>query len=130
MLKLVNDPVSNVRLSLARILRYHFLNQINGPFSNDLEVNDAIRLLKKDKSRDVVELVEDIQTFPLNDDRELAIAEFIDRLNKLARYKKDEVNVQENNQEEQKKIESDLKIDSIIEDSKAMKMSNYDPQSK
>jgi hypothetical protein len=26
MLRLVNDPVSNVRLCLARVIRHHFLN--------------------------------------------------------------------------------------------------------
>ena len=30
MLSLVNDPVSNVRMALARVLRHHFLNQFNG----------------------------------------------------------------------------------------------------
>jgi hypothetical protein len=30
MLALVNDKVSNVRLCLAKVLRHHFINQING----------------------------------------------------------------------------------------------------
>ena len=57
MLKLVADPVSNVRLCLAKVLRQHFLDHINGLFVFDIEVNDAVRLLKKDTSIDVVSLV-------------------------------------------------------------------------
>lgn len=30
MLSMVNDKVSNVRMSLAKVLRHHFINQING----------------------------------------------------------------------------------------------------
>ena len=30
MLQMVNDKVSNVRMSLAKVLRHHFINQING----------------------------------------------------------------------------------------------------
>lgn len=60
MLLLVNDKVSNVRLTLAKVLRHHFLNEISGAFVFDIEVNDAVRLLKKDKSVDVRSFVEDI----------------------------------------------------------------------
>lgn len=67
LLGLVVDPVSNVRLTLAKVLRHHFLNQSNGPFAFDTEVNDAVKLLKGDSSEDVRAFVEDIQTFPIND---------------------------------------------------------------
>jgi len=67
LLGLVVDPVSNVRLTLAKVLRHHFLNQSNGPFAFDTEVNDAVKLLKGDNSEDVRAFVEDIQTFPIND---------------------------------------------------------------
>lgn len=50
MLSLVVDPVTNVRMALAKVLRHHFLNQTNGPFVFDNEVNDAVRILKKDRS--------------------------------------------------------------------------------
>jgi hypothetical protein len=53
MLRMVNDPVSNVRLSLARVIRHHFLTQIDGPFVFDEEVNDAVKIMKLDKSKDV-----------------------------------------------------------------------------
>lgn len=82
-LKLVKDPVTNVRLTLAKVLRHHFLNQINGAFVFDIEVNDAVRILKKDRSKDVVGLVEDIQTFPINEDREVDYNEFLERLQNL-----------------------------------------------
>ena len=32
MLTMVNDKVSNVRMSLAKVLRHHFINQLNGKF--------------------------------------------------------------------------------------------------
>lgn len=32
MLALVNDKVSNVRMSLAKVLRHHFINQISGKY--------------------------------------------------------------------------------------------------
>jgi hypothetical protein len=80
MLSLVNDPVSNVRMALAKILRHHFLNQFNGTFVFDNDVNDAVRLLKKDKSKDVRGFVEDIQTFPINEEKEVVMDEFLERL--------------------------------------------------
>ena len=55
MLSLVKDKVSNVRMSLAKVLRAHFLNHINGNHDclnhlgaliNDQEVNMAVQLLK------------------------------------------------------------------------------------
>ncbi len=49
LLGLVADPVSNVRMALAKILRHHLLNTINGTFVFDIEVNDCVRLLKDDK---------------------------------------------------------------------------------
>jgi nitrogen regulatory protein PII len=48
MLSMVMDRVQNVRMVLAKVLRHHFLNQINGAFVFDLEVNDAVRILKSD----------------------------------------------------------------------------------
>jgi serine/threonine-protein phosphatase 4 regulatory subunit 1 len=48
-LLLVNDRVDNVRINMAKVLRYHFLKEISGVFVYDQEVNDAIKLLKFDK---------------------------------------------------------------------------------
>jgi len=66
MLSMVGDRVPNVRMCLSRVLRQHFLGHINGAFVFDQDVNDAVRLLKRDRSMDVKEHLADIQTFPLN----------------------------------------------------------------
>jgi hypothetical protein len=40
-----------------------------------------VRLLKTDKSRDVVQFVEDIQTFPMNEEgKEVNLTEFLQRV--------------------------------------------------
>ena len=65
LLSIVGDRVPNVRMCLSRVLRAHF-TQVNGAFVFDEDVNEAVRLLKRDKSADVREAVADIQTFPLN----------------------------------------------------------------
>jgi len=80
MLLLVNDNIKNVRMSLAKVLRHHFLNQINGTFVFDMDVNDCVRLLKQDKCREIKELVEDIQTFPINEERQVTLEEYLERL--------------------------------------------------
>lgn len=60
MLSLVGDRVPNVRMYLSRVLRQHFLGHVNGAFVFDQDVNDAVRLLKRDKSQDVREHLVDI----------------------------------------------------------------------
>ena len=68
LLSMVSDPVSNVRLALAKVLRHHFISQINGnsnlkiiisigAFVFDIDVNDAVRILKTDAKVDVRQLV-------------------------------------------------------------------------
>ena len=80
LLSIVGDRVPNVRMCLSRVLRQHFLSH-NGAFIFDQDVNDAVRLLKKDKSMDVREHVMDIQTFPMNhDDSQLNLADFMQRM--------------------------------------------------
>jgi hypothetical protein len=93
LLSLANDKVSNVRLLLAKVLRHHFLNQINGTFVFDMDVNDAVRLLKNDKSSDVRSYVEDIQTFPMNEDREVKMEEFLERMEQLKLKRVDSVTI-------------------------------------
>lgn len=83
MLSMVNDKVSNVRMCLARGLRHHFLNQLSGAFVFDIEVNDAVRILKRDKHMDVRNFVEDIQTFPMNDSKEVELDEFLSRISNI-----------------------------------------------
>ena len=50
-----------------------------GAFVFDQDVNDAVRLLKRDRSADVREHVFDIQTFPMNSDSsaDLVLADFV-----------------------------------------------------
>jgi len=69
-LRLVGDQVRNVRISLAKIVRAHFLEETNGAFIFDKDMNDAVKVMKGDDSMDVRGLVEAIQTFPLNEGNE------------------------------------------------------------
>ena len=41
-----------------------------------MEVNDAVRILKRDTNKDVLGLVDDIQTFPMNEERDVVVSEF------------------------------------------------------
>lgn len=68
LLSMVGDRVPNVRMCLSRALGAHFHISIQnqGAFVFDEDVNEAVRILKKDKSTDVREPVANIQTFPLN----------------------------------------------------------------
>ena len=52
-LSLVNDRVPNVRITFAKILRHHFLKQINATFVYDSEFNDAVHVLKSDTCGEV-----------------------------------------------------------------------------
>ena len=60
-LAIVNDRVPNVRIAAAKVLRYHFMKEINGSFIYDAEVNDAVRLMNLDKCADVRIEVSDIE---------------------------------------------------------------------
>jgi len=92
---MVNDRVSNVRMSLAKVLRHHFINQIDGAFVFDSDVNDAVRILKRDKATDVRQHVSDIQTFPMNEDKEVAMTEYLERLTTLNSTINDTISDQE-----------------------------------
>lgn len=101
LLTMVNDKVSNVRLALAKVLRHHFISQINGnfliktlfikffvgAFVFDIDVNTAVRILKNDPKTDVRLLVQDIQTFPMNDsdNSSIDINEFLERITSITR---------------------------------------------
>ena len=58
-LSLINDKVAVVRISMAKALAKHF-NTDNAPFIFNVTINNAVKLLKKDKSKDVRELVQHI----------------------------------------------------------------------
>lgn len=62
LLSMVGDRVPNVRMCLSRALGAHFHISIQnqGAFVFDEDVNEAVRILKKDKSVDVREPVSNI----------------------------------------------------------------------
>jgi len=66
-MSLVNDKTINVRITLSKALRYHFLKEISGQFVYDTDINDMIRVLKLDSSEDVRYHVQDIETYPPTD---------------------------------------------------------------
>lgn len=82
-LSLVNDRVPNVRICVAKALRYHFLKEISGTFVYDQEFNEAVHVLKQDSSDEVCFLVNDIETYPANQKYEISVEDFIAKLNDL-----------------------------------------------
>lgn len=46
----------------------------------DVDVNDAVKILKKDRAADIRQFVQDIQTFPLNEDDAVDVEEFVERM--------------------------------------------------
>ena len=62
----------------------HLLTSI-GAFVFDIDVNDAVRILKTDTKADVRQLVQDIQTFPMNegDNSPVNVNEFLERVSVL-----------------------------------------------
>ena len=108
LLSMVSDPVSNVRLALAKVLRHHFISQINGnsnlkiiisigAFVFDIDVNDAVRILKTDAKVDVRQLVQDIQTFPMNegDNSPVDVKEFLERISVLNQTRSSSISTQD-----------------------------------
>ena len=97
MLSLVSDKVLNVRIVLARALRNHF-KQISCNFMNDPFVNQAVKVMKQDKCQDVLDLVQEIQSYlPVSEESSnsskgsetstdnLTVATFMDTLNRSRR---------------------------------------------
>ena len=52
-MSMVNDKCLNVRITLAKVLRHHFLKEIGGAFVYDELMNDTVRVLKQDECTDV-----------------------------------------------------------------------------
>lgn len=50
---MVSDTCINVRITLAKCLRHHFLKEIGGAFVYDELMNDTIKVLKQDACADV-----------------------------------------------------------------------------
>jgi serine/threonine-protein phosphatase 4 regulatory subunit 1 len=61
-MSLVSDKVPNVRIAMAKVIRHHFLKEIQGVYVDDQEMNDTVNLLKQDPCEDVRQLVGDIET--------------------------------------------------------------------
>lgn len=82
-LSLVNDRVPNVRICVAKAIRYHFLKEISGTFVYDQEFNEAVHVLKNDSSDEVRFLVNDIETYPADKKYDISVEDFISKLNDL-----------------------------------------------
>ena len=82
-LSLVNDRVPNVRICVAKAIRYHFLKEISGTFVYDQEFNEAVHVLKNDQSDEVRFLVNDIETYPADKKYDITVEDFISKLNDL-----------------------------------------------
>ena len=79
-LLMANDRVSNVRICMAKVLRHHFLKEISGAFVFDQDMNDAVNILKLDKCEDVRTQVADIETYPVNDTRQVTMESYLKNL--------------------------------------------------
>ena len=77
LLSLVNDRVPNVRIGLAKVLRHHFLKEISGALVYDNEVNEAVRVLKQDTCEDVRYHVQDIETYPAGEKKDITAEQFL-----------------------------------------------------
>lgn len=109
-MSLVNDKTVNVRICLSKALRFHFLKEISGQFVYDQDINDMIRVLKLDKSEDVQYHVQDIETFPLNDTREVTLESFLDHLQQLRMASSSKVSDSDSSySEDEMKVESEIK---------------------
>lgn len=80
-----------------------------------------MRLLKNDKSKDVIAFVEDIQTFPMNEQKEVSISEFLQRLDLMS----GKTEATDTSQEEEK-VEHDLNIEQIIEEAQAVRQTKVE----
>ena len=80
-ISMASDRVPNVRIALSKSLRYHFLREISGCFVNDRDVNDAVRVLKLDQCIDVRSPVMDIETFPMEETRDVTMESFLGSIN-------------------------------------------------
>jgi len=78
---MATDRVPNVRIAMAKVVRHHFLKEINGSFVNDKDLNDAVRLLKIDVCPDVRLQVHDIETYAADETNDVTVESFKTSLN-------------------------------------------------
>ena len=79
-LSLVSDRVPNVRITLAQAIRHHFLKEISGSFVYDTEFNDAVHVLKSDACEEVQFLVNDIETYPADQKKDITLDQFLAKI--------------------------------------------------
>lgn len=79
-LSMVNDRVPNVRITFAKVIRHHFLKEINATFVYDTEFNDAVHVLKSDPCEEVRFQVQDIEVYPPDQQRDLTLDGFMSKL--------------------------------------------------
>ena len=106
-LTLVNDRVPNVRIGIAKVLRHHFLKEINGAMIFDAEVNDAVRVLKQDKCDDVKFHVADIEIEAK--DTQVTAESFLQTLTDLRMSTTNRSDTDSMNSEEDSRIEGEIK---------------------
>ena len=108
-LSLVNDRVPNVRIGMSKVMRHHFLKEISGAMVYDLEVKDAVRVMKMDKTEDVKQNVSDIETYPSNDPKEVTVESFIQTLTEIRMSTTSRSDTDSMNSEDEYRIESEIK---------------------
>lgn len=107
-LAIVNDRVPNVRIAMAKVLRYHFMKEINGSFIYDAEVNDAVRLMNLDQCADVRIEVSDIEA-QSNGQTDLSMDSFMQTLNDIRLNTSSRTDSDSLNSEDEYKIENEIK---------------------
>jgi len=94
---------------MSKMVRHHFLKEIGGAFVNDQLVNDAIRVLKLDADEDVKYHVSDIETFPLNDTRDVTLESFLKELDELRLAHHTQNDSDSSYSEDENRIENEIK---------------------
>lgn len=107
-LSMVNDRVPNVRIGVAKALRYHFLKEISGTFVYDQEFNEAVHVLKSDESDEVRFLVNDIETYPADQKYEITVEDFIAKVNDM-RANNEQSDDDSLNSEDESKFEMEVR---------------------
>lgn len=107
-LAVVNDRVPNVRIAMAKVMRYHFMKEISGSFIYDAEVNDAVRLMNQDKCADVRIEVADIEA-QTSGQTDLSMDSFMQALNDIRLNTSSRTDSDSMNSEDEYKIENEIK---------------------
>ena len=108
-LAMVNDRVPNVRITVAKTLRHHFIKEISGEFVYDDEVNDAVRVLKLDNCEDVKYQVADLETTVGEQNKNVTVEGFIQELNDKKKSSMASDTDSSLNSEDEQKIVDDIK---------------------